>query len=105
LELGGIAAGATREHCQALRDAGEALGLAFQIMDDILDATSTSGAMGKKVGKDDEKGKITYPKLLGPEGAKNALFDATERAICRLQQIPNPQSLIAWAHYLSARTN
>jgi len=105
LELGGIAAGADDGGREILREAGDALGLAFQIMDDILDATSTADAMGKSVRKDNEKGKITYPKLLGLDGAKSALFDATERAICKLQQIPNPQSLIAWAHYLSARAN
>jgi len=105
LELGGIAAGADDGGRKTLREAGESLGLAFQIMDDILDATSTVDVMGKSVGKDDKNGKITYPKLLGLDMAKKALFDATERAICKLQQTPNPQSLIAWARYLSARAN
>jgi geranylgeranyl diphosphate synthase type II len=88
-----------------LRSAGAALGLAFQIQDDILDATSTSEAMGKRVGKDDEKGKITYPKLLGLDGARNALREATEYAICLLKPIPNPASLTAWANFLSTRIN
>jgi len=105
LELGAIAAGATSEMRITLRDAGAALGLAFQIQDDILDATSTSDVMGKRVRKDEEKYKITYPKLLGLEGAKNALREATERAICLLQQIPNPASLTAWANFLSMRVN
>lgn len=103
LELGAIAAGAGSGHRNALRGAGEALGLAFQIQDDILDATSTAEAMGKKVGKDEEKGKITYPRLLGLDGAGNALKEATERAICLLQPMPNPTSLIAWANFLSMR--
>jgi geranylgeranyl diphosphate synthase type II len=103
LELGAIAAGAAPEPRNLLRSAGEALGLAFQIQDDILDATSTSDAMGKRVGKDEEKGKITYPKLLGLDGARKALKEATERAICQLQPIPNPSSLIAWANFLSMR--
>jgi geranylgeranyl diphosphate synthase type II len=105
LELGGIAAGTDDGGRKTLREAGESLGLAFQIMDDILDATSTVDAMGKSVGKDDKNGKITYPKLLGLDGAKKALLDATERAICKLQQTPNPQSLRVWARYLSARAN
>ncbi|MDR2560450.1 MAG: polyprenyl synthetase family protein [Holophagales bacterium] len=105
LELGGIAAGADNAGRKILGEAGDALGLAFQIMDDILDATSTADAMGKNVGKDDKNDKITYPKLLGLDGAKKALLDATERAICKLQQTPNPQSLIVWARYLSARAN
>jgi len=104
LELGAIAADAGRETRNALRDAGTALGMAFQIQDDILDATSTSEVMGKRVGKDEGKGKITYPKLLGLDGARNALQEATERAINLLQPIPNPSSLIAWANFLSMRT-
>jgi len=105
LELGAIAAGAAPDMRITLRDAGAALGLAFQIQDDILDATSTSELMGKRVRKDEEKCKITYPKLLGLDGAQNALREATERAICLLQQIPNPVSLTAWASFLSTRVN
>jgi geranylgeranyl diphosphate synthase type II len=105
LELGAIAAGAERDARNTLRDAGAALGLAFQIQDDILDATSSSEVMGKRVGKDEEKGKITYPKLLGLDGARNVLREVTERAICLLQPIPNPASLTAWANFLSTRVN
>ena len=104
LELGAIAADAGRGARSALRDAGTALGLAFQIQDDILDATSTPEVMGKRVGKDEGKGKITYPKLLGLDGARNALREATDRAISLLQPVPNPSSLIAWANFLSMRT-
>jgi geranylgeranyl diphosphate synthase type II len=105
LELGAIAGGATDEIRGILRCAGELLGLAFQIQDDILDATSTSEAMGKRVGKDEGKGKITYPKLLGLDGAKTAQQKATERAISLLQPIPNPHSLTSWAQFLSERAN
>jgi geranylgeranyl diphosphate synthase type II len=105
LELGAIAAGAAQDTRSALREAGAALGLAFQIQDDILDTTSTSDVMGKRVRKDEEKCKITYPKLLGLDGARKALREATERAIFLLQPIPNPASLIAWANILSMRTN
>jgi geranylgeranyl diphosphate synthase type II len=105
MELGGIAAGATSEIRDVLRGAGELLGLAFQIQDDILDATSTSEAMGKRVGKDDGKGKVTYPKLLGLDGAKSAQEKATEGAIGLLRTMPNPDSLIAWAIFLAARAN
>jgi len=103
LELGGIAGGASPLQQQALRDAGAKLGLAFQIQDDILDATSTSEQMGKRVGKDAGKGKITYPLLLGLEGARGALEDATALAIQHLEILPNPRSLIVWAHFLAER--
>jgi len=104
LELGAIAAGAEPAARAALRAAGEALGLAFQIQDDILDATSTEEAMGKRVGKDEGRGKITYPLLLGLTGARKALQEATERAQCLLQSLPNPRSLTALATYLAERS-
>jgi len=103
-ELGGIAGGASPEQARALRAGGEALGLAFQIQDDILDATSTEAAMGKRVGKDQGKGKITYPLLLGLEGARKELQAATERALCQLQSLPNPHSLNALATFLAERS-
>ena len=105
LELGAIAAGAASTLRQAAREAGSLLGLAFQIQDDILDATSTEEQMGKRVGKDEGKGKITYPVLLGVDGARRALAETTERALCQLQSLPNPTSLMAWARYLAQRAN
>lgn len=104
LELGAIAGAASPEQRLTLRNAGALLGLAFQIQDDILDATSTSEQMGKRVGKDEAKGKITYPLLMGLDGARGALAEATTQALGLLQTLPNPCSLIAWAHYLSERT-
>ena len=105
LELGAVAAGAPPALRQAAREAGSLLGLAFQIQDDILDATSTEAEMGKRVGKDEGRGKITYPLLLGLDGARRALAETTERALCQLQSLPNPTSLTAWARYLAQRAN
>ena len=105
VELGAVAAGAAPAQRKALREAGALLGLAFQIQDDILDATATAEQMGKRVGKDEGKGKITYPLLLGLEGARRALAETTERAIAQLQSLPNPSSLAAWATYLAQRGN
>jgi geranylgeranyl diphosphate synthase, type II len=62
-----------------LTDFGRYLGLAFQIVDDILDVTASPEQMGKATGKDAAKGKNTYPALLGLEEAKrhaNAQLDA-----------------------------
>ncbi|HNX93828.1 MAG TPA: polyprenyl synthetase family protein [Holophaga sp.] len=105
MELGAVAGGAQAEQRKALRDAGTAIGLAFQIQDDILDATSTAEQMGKRVGKDEGKGKITYPGLLGLEGARAALAEATERALAALKTLPHPDPLSAWARYLAQRGN
>ncbi|MCE1229594.1 MAG: polyprenyl synthetase family protein [Firmicutes bacterium] len=104
LELGGIACEADATQREALRRGGAALGMAFQIQDDILDATSTTEAMGKRVGKDQDHGKITYPRLMGLDGARRALAEVTQQAIEALSPLPHPGSLIAWAHYLAERT-
>jgi geranylgeranyl diphosphate synthase type II len=102
-ELGGLLGGAEAPQRQALRAYGEALGLAFQIQDDILDATSTAATLGKRAGKDEGRGKITYPSLLGLDGARAALHDATEKALCALRTLPIPSSLEAWARHLAER--
>lgn len=105
VELGAVAAGATSAQRAALREAGALLGLAFQIQDDILDATATEADMGKRVGKDEGKGKITYPSLLGLERSRRALDETTERAVRELRSLPHPDSLTAWANYLAQRGN
>jgi len=105
MELGALAGNASGSQRRALRTAGAAMGLAFQIQDDILDTTSTEAEMGKRVGKDQSKGKITYPGLLGLEGARQALQEATESALIQLQTLPDPGPLSAWARYLAQRGN
>ena len=104
LEIGAVLGGAAPAHRATLREAGALLGLAFQIQDDILDATATEADLGKRVGKDEGRGKITYPALLGLDQARAALQDATERAVCLLQSLPQPRSLVAWSRYLEGRS-
>ncbi len=65
LELGALAAGADGVRLEALEQYGRRLGLAFQITDDLLDARGDAAALGKRVGKDAEQGKLTFPGLLG----------------------------------------
>ena len=103
LEMGAVLGGAGPTERQALRAYGEAIGLAFQIQDDILDATATDADLGKRAGKDAGRGKITYPSLLGLDGARRALEEATETALCQLASLPNRNSLEAWARYLAQR--
>lgn len=64
-EIGGMAAGASPRRLTALTRFGASLGLAFQIMDDVLDLTSTTATLGKTVGRDTELRKSTYPGLMG----------------------------------------
>ncbi len=67
--IGGAAAGAGRERLAALERYGKGAGLAFQIMDDVLDVTSSTDKLGKTAGRDVALGKSTYPALLGVDGA------------------------------------
>lgn len=69
-ELGALAAGANATTRTALRTYGEAIGLAFQVADDVLDATASSAALGKTAGKDAAQGKLTYVAVHGLEAAR-----------------------------------
>ena len=69
-EIGGMAASASLRRVAALNRFGGLLGLAFQIMDDVLDLTSTTATLGKTVGRDTELRKSTYPGLIGLEEAQ-----------------------------------
>jgi geranylgeranyl diphosphate synthase type II len=69
-ELGALAAGATAAQRQGLADFGEALGLAFQIADDVLDCTADAKTLGKTPGKDAAQGKLTYVAVHGLEAAR-----------------------------------
>ena len=71
--LGGILAGGTEEQVRALTDYAQALGLAFQIKDDILDIVGDSETLGKPTGSDLRQGKSTYVSLLGLDGAGHQL--------------------------------
>lgn len=76
--MGAISAGADSNAVSALTDYAKAFGLAFQITDDLLDCTSTDEQLGKRTGKDDGRGKLTYPGLMGLDGAR-AYADGTIR--------------------------
>jgi geranylgeranyl pyrophosphate synthase len=82
--MGALAAGADEAAMAAVRGYGEAVGLAFQIVDDVLDATATSAELGKTPGKDALQDKATFAKLLGLDGARTAAEREMERAIAQL---------------------
>ena len=69
VKIGGLAAGADGARVDALESYGRSIGLAFQIMDDVLDVTSSTDQLGKVAGRDVTLGKSTYPALLGVDGA------------------------------------
>jgi geranylgeranyl diphosphate synthase type II len=68
--LGGLLAGADDDAIAALRRYGNAVGLAFQIIDDLLDIEESAATLGKTAGKDVAQAKLTYPALLGVEAAR-----------------------------------
>ena len=69
VQMGAAAAGADEAVCRALERYAYGLGLVFQIVDDVLDATATTEQLGKPAGSDQANGKTTFVTLYGPEGA------------------------------------
>ncbi len=84
LRVGALAAGADETMVAALTVYGEDLGLAFQIVDDVLDVTASAEALGKTAGKDESAGKATYPALYGLEGARALAARRVDEAVAAL---------------------
>ena len=80
LELGAVLVDADLDAQQAVRDYARDLGLAFQVTDDLLDHMSDSATLGKRAGKDSDRGKLTYPGLLGIKGAQEKAKQLIESA-------------------------
>lgn len=80
LRLGGTIALADTSAQQTLSDYADDLGLAFQVVDDLLDSTAGDAELGKRAGKDADRGKLTYPGLLGIVGARQKAADLVESA-------------------------
>ncbi len=94
VQMGGIAAKLNPAQMQHLQNYSEALGLAFQIVDDVLDATSDSQTLGKTAGKDAANDKPTYVTLMGLDCAQKAAKDLQETAIASLESFgPKAQAL------------
>jgi geranylgeranyl pyrophosphate synthase len=100
---GGIAAGANAAERAALADVGSHLGLAFQIVDDVLDVVGAMATLGKTAGKDAAAGKITYPALYGVEASRAAAARHIEAARALLRQWPRSARLQALASWIGAR--
>ncbi len=80
LRLGAMSANATPTRLAALTTFGKSLGLAFQVIDDILDVTQTSERLGKSAGKDLASGKTTYPSVIGLEASRKEAHRLTRAA-------------------------
>jgi len=95
LVAGGLCSGATPAQLDALRTTGRHLGLAFQIVDDILDATADTATLGKTAGKDVKAGKTTYVKLHGLEASRRFASGLTEAALAALAPLPGDKTFLA----------
>ena len=106
VRIGAIAAGAATAQIAAFDRYGSAVGLAFQIMDDVLDVTSTSSALGKTTGRDALLGKSTYPALLGVVGARQRAQSLIDDGLEMLaQQQLLTQELSQVANFMVTRTS
>jgi geranylgeranyl diphosphate synthase type II len=106
IRLGAMSANATPKQLERLTDFGQSLGLAFQVIDDILDVTQTTEKLGKSAGKDITAQKATYPALLGLPKAKKEADRHTARARAALKPFGKDAApLEAIADFLLKREN
>ncbi len=91
--LGALSAAASVDLIAAAARYGEALGLAFQVVDDLLGKSGDPRQTGKPVGKDDARGKLTYPAALGVAAAQARAAELTERALAEARLFPQHRAL------------
>ncbi len=103
---GGIIAGASPEDVQRLSRYAQNIGLAFQIIDDILDITATQEQLGKTAGKDQKAQKVTYPSLWGLEESRSKAQELVKAACAELEPFgERAKPLQAIAHFIISRNN
>lgn len=103
---GGILAGASSEDVQRLTRYAQNIGLAFQIIDDILDVTATQEQLGKTAGKDQRAKKVTYPSLWGLEESRSKAQELVKAACAELEPFKErAEPMVAIAHYITSRNH
>ncbi|MDZ4857644.1 MAG: farnesyl diphosphate synthase [Candidatus Hydrogenedentes bacterium] len=104
VRVGALVSGANENQLKALTAYGEAIGLAFQIADDILDIVGDETAIGKPVGSDEANLKSTYPAAVGIDGARKLAGDAVEQAVGALRSFgEEADTFRALARYIVER--
>lgn len=106
VEIGGVAAQISQPGFDALGSYGNKIGLAFQIMDDVLDVTSSTDMLGKIAGRDAALNKSTYPALLGVDGALERAHQLIDKACddLRSRQLLSPE-LEGLARFIVSRSH
>lgn len=94
LMVGTQLAGASKENLERIEAYGRSIGLAFQIVDDILDIVSTTEELGKDVGSDIASGKATYPALIGLEKSREKAQALYEESLKHLEKLPGDTSIL-----------
>ncbi len=103
---GAMMGGGTQEQVQAIDESAAEFGLAFQIVDDVLDVEGASADLGKTAGKDAAAGKLTYPALYGLEQSKQMAAACLERAETALRRVALSDSqVMAIGHWIVERKN
>jgi geranylgeranyl diphosphate synthase, type II len=103
---GAVLAGGSEANVQRLSSYAQDIGLAFQIVDDVLDITATQEELGKSVGKDLQAQKVTYPSIWGIEESKRQAAQRIAHAKAQLEPFgESAQPLMAIAEYITARTH
>jgi len=106
LSCGARLAGGTPEEIQILGRFGEHIGKVFQIRDDLLDLEGDAEKLGKAVRKDEQRGKATYPMLLGRDGARELLGDLVASGLQAIEPLGEKADILnSLAEYLGRRTN
>lgn len=106
VQAGAVAACATQDQFLHLTEYGNNVGLAFQIVDDLLNATATTEQLGKAAGSDAERGKATYPAFFGIDTTRKLAQEAVERAVDSLSSFDNKADpLRDLARYIFTRSN
>ena len=94
LQVGAMLAGADDKSIEAIRNYGRSIGLAFQIVDDILDIVSTTEELGKDAGSDIEKGKATYPSIVGLENSRTKAKELYNESLKALDSLKCDTSIL-----------
>ena len=106
LQAGGIIGGAKKSELEILSGFGKRIGLAFQIVDDILDATSNEEDLGKTTDLDSKQGKVNFVTLLGLEKSRKKVEDLIMQAKSELKKFPvNTENLMKIAEFVETRKN
>ena len=106
-ECGAILAGADEKDVENGREFGRAVGVAFQIVDDVLDVVGDTATLGKPAGSDEAMGKATYPSLVGLDRSKELAAGYVEAALERLEPYAGAEKefLSGLARYIVDRVN